>query len=767
MKKWGILLCLCMLVVAGCDTTSRLDNGEVLYTGVKKMHIEPAEKGVKLSSDAESAVRDALSVKPNNALYSPYVRWPFPFGLWVYTHVTPKKDKGFKHWFYERFAKTPVLISTVQPDLRVAVVPDILANYGYFSSSASYTLDYNRKNSRKARITYDVTYGRPWHYGSLSYPEPVTPLTALIDSTRASSLIRVGDVYRADVLASERSRIASELRNHGYYFFRPEYLSYLADTTASPYEVALRLQLLGNLPPETLQPYRVGHVTFDLKSASGQGAVDTVELSNVTFIYQAPLKIRKRFVERNITLRTGDLYTLDRQTESLNSLVRMGVFRYVNVAVSRPDTLSDVLDITLDAAMDTPMEAWFEANVTSSTNSFIGPGVIFGLAHNNVFGGGERLSLELTGSYEWQTGKRQATATRSSLLNSYEFGLKASLAFPRLLPSALFWNSRVERRYGGKTTVQLSAELMNRPQYFRMMSLNTSFAFDFQSSATSSHTLQLAKIGYNYLMNSTASFDSTLQENPAIALSFRNQLIPTLGYTYRYNCQFGPHDANHIYWQTSASTAGNLLSWVVSGTPGQKKFLGIPFSQFAKATTDFRYYRRLWGDVELATRFLVGAGWAYGNSSVLPYSEQFYIGGANSIRAFTIRTVGPGSYAPPQDQVDAYLDQTGNFKLESNVELRFPILGDLHGAVFLDAGNIWLLKAEANRPGGTLNKKTFWRDIALGTGVGLRYDISFLILRLDMGIGLHAPYNNDKPHYYNMGSFGKSLAFHLAIGYPF
>ena len=766
MKKI-LLSVLLLLIVASCDTTSKLGDGEVLYTGVKKMRIEPEAEGVKLLPDAESAVRDALSVKPNNALYSPYVRWPFPFGLWVYNHVTPKRDKGFKHWFYERFAKTPVLISAVQPDLRVAVVPDILANYGYFSSSATYQLDYNKKNPRKARVTYDVTYGRPWHYKTVSYPEPLTPLTALIDSTRTSSQIRVGDIYQADVLASERSRIASVLRNRGYYFFRPEYLSYLADTTIASYEVALRLQLLNQLPPEALRPYRVGHVTFDLKSASGQGAVDTVELSNVTFIYQAPLKIRKRFVERNITLRTGDLYTLDRQTESLNSLVRMGVFRYVNVAVSRPDTLSDALDITLDAAMDTPMEAWFEANVTSSTNSFIGPGVIFGLAHNNVFGGGERLSLELTGSYEWQTGKRQASATKSSLLNSYEFGLKASLAFPRLLPSALFWDSRVERRYGGKTTVQLSAELMNRPQYFRMMSLNTSFAFDFQTSEVSSHTLQLPKIGYNYLMNSTASFDSTLQENPAIALSFRNQLIPTVGYTYRFDKKLGRHDWNHIYWQTSVSTAGNLLSWVVPGTHGQKKFLGIPFSQFAKATTDFRYYRHLWGDVELATRFLVGAGWAYGNSSVLPYSEQFYIGGANSIRAFTIRTVGPGSYAPPKDEADAYLDQTGNFKLESNVELRFSILGNLHGAVFLDAGNIWLLKAEANRPGGTLNKKTFWRDIALGTGVGLRYDISFLILRLDMGIGLHVPYNNDKPHYYNMDSFGKSLAFHLAIGYPF
>ena len=208
MKKI-LLSVLLLLIVAGCDTTSKLGDGEVLYTGVKKMRIEPEAEGVKLLPDAESAVRDALSVKPNNALYSPYVRWPFPFGLWVYNHVTPQRDKGFKHWFYERFAKTPVLISAVQPDLRVAVVPDILANYGYFSSSATYQLDYNKKNPRKARVTYDVTYGRPWHYKTVSYPEPLTPLTALIDSTRTSSLIRVGDIYQADVLASERSRIAS------------------------------------------------------------------------------------------------------------------------------------------------------------------------------------------------------------------------------------------------------------------------------------------------------------------------------------------------------------------------------------------------------------------------------------------------------------------------------------------------------------------------------------------------------------------------------
>ncbi len=757
-----------LLLLLGCDTTSRIGNGEVLYTGVKKMSIEPQVEGVKLDSEAESAVREALSVKPNNALYSPYWRWPFPFGLWVYNHVVPTKEKGFKHWFYDKFSKTPVLISSVQPSLRVAVVPDILANYGYFGSSASYELLYNKKNDKKARINYNVVYGKPYIYSSIEYPRPVDCLTTLVDSAQEASLLHVGDIYNAETLSSERSRIATLLRNNGYYFFRPDYVSYQVDTTISPYNAAVRVQIRPNTPIEALRTYKVGDITVNIASESGKGSFDTTYLSGIKLVYQRPLKVRRKILERNISLHTGDLFTLDHQTESLNSLVRMGIFRYVNLDVASPDTagFDDKLDITIDAAMDTPMEAWFEANVTSSTNSFIGPGAIFGVAHKNIFGGGERLSLELSGSYEWQTGRKNNNK-KSSLLNSYEFGIKTSLVFPRLLPMRWFWNTHVERRYGGKSTFQLGAELLNRPEYFRMLSLNLSAAFDFQTSKSSFHTIQLPRIGYNYLFNSTPSFDSTLAENPAIALSFENQLIPVIGYTYRYDNYFGRHESNHIYWQTSLSTAGNILGSLISGSKGHKKFLNIPFSQFSKVTTDFRYYRQLWGDAWLATRLSVGAGWAYGNSLVLPYSEQFYIGGANSIRAFTIRSVGPGSYAPKSDDTDAYLDQTGNFKLEANIELRIPILGGLQGAVFLDAGNIWLLKAEEGRPGGTLNRTTFFKDIALGTGVGLRYDITFLIIRADLGIGLHAPYNNDKPHYYNMESFGRSLAFHLAIGYPF
>ena len=215
--------------------------------------------------------------------------------------------------------------------------------------------------------------------------------------------------------------------------------------------------------------------------------------------------------------------------------------------------------------------------------------------------------------------------------------------------------------------------------------------------------------------------------------------------------------------------AGNLF-WSIyelCGKKGEKKLFGLPFSQFIKGTTQLVYGRRLWGDNWLVTRAAVGAAHAYANASTVPYSEQFYVGGANSIRAFTVRSIGPGSYKVPADMINGYFDQTGTFKFEFNVEYRFPIFGPLHGATFFDSGNVWLLKEDSQRPGGKLSGKNFLRDLATGTGAGLRLDIGMLVVRGDLGVGIHLPYNTGKRGYYNMVSFKKSLAFHLAIGYPF
>lgn len=762
----SIVLLAAAALLAACSTTRRLGADEVLYTGVKKIRIEP-DSGVVLSAAAESAVREPLSVAPNNPLYSPYLRTPLPIGLWAWNYFYTPKEKGFKYWFYKRLAKQPVLISKVQPELRTRVAEQVLENYGYFGSRASDSLLY-RKHGRKAKVNYTLRIAPSFRYAEISYPAVEGGLKPLVDSMHATSLLRTGAQYNLDTLTLERQRIARLLRNRGYYYFRPEYLEYLADTTISPQRVAVRLNLKPNIPAVALKPYRVGDITVRLTNIR-PGPTDTLRLRNATVIAQQPMKIRPKILARALALEPGQLFTVDAQSRTQTSLNKLGIFRSVNLSVTPLDSLrgADTLDVTLEAQFDYPLEAALETDVTTKSNSFIGPGITFKLSNNNLFRGGEVLALKLNGSYEWQTGNRNSGG-RSSRLNSYELGLNANLNIPRLLlPESM--TRRL--RYPGSTSFQLGVDLMNRPSFFRLIAFSGSAGYNFQTSPYSRHGLTVFKLTYNKLLHTTESFDRTMDENPAIAMSFRNQFVPSIGYTYTFDKTYGATGNRRLYWQNSVTSAGNLLSGILRafGERQPQNLFGNRFSQFAKEVSELKFYHRLgrrnnW----LATRLLVGVGYAYGNSEVMPYSEQFYIGGANSIRAFTVRSLGPGSYRPPRDDRNGYLDQTGDFKLEANVEYRFGLLGKLGGAVFLDAGNIWLLKNDPKRPGAELKWKGFLNEIALGTGFGLRYDISVLVIRADLGIGLHTPYPNpDKKGYYNISSFKDGLGFHLAIGYPF
>ena len=271
-------------------------------------------------------------------------------------------------------------------------------------------------------------------------------------------------------------------------------------------------------------------------------------------------------------------------------------------------------------------------------------------------------------------------------------------------------------------------------------------------------------------MRTTHEFDSIMAENPAVALSFESQFIPEMSYTYNYDKWLERERINGFNFSATVKEGGNIFwgLWRMCGVKGRKTLFGTPFSQFVKGQAQLVYSRRLvrGSDQWLVSRVLIGAEHAYGNSTTVPYAEQFYIGGANSIRAFTVRSLGPGSYRAPDSDKNGYFDQTGTFKLEFNTEYRFPIYSILHGAVFVDAGNIWLLKEDPLRPGGLLQAKTFLRDLALGTGVGLRVDLGMMVIRGDLGYGLHAPYNTGNPGYFNI-RFKDAFAFHLAIGYPF
>lgn len=747
-----------------CSTTKRLTENETLYTGVKEMKIESVE-GVKLHSGVKSQVKKSLSVPPNNALFSSNSLKFLPTELWAWNYLYSTNPKSFKGWLYGIFAKEPVLIQTVRPDLRSGIAEDILFNNGYFNSTATYTVNYDPKNAKKASVSYHVVAGQPYRLDSIAFPNDTTPLAQMIRRNSDKSLLYKGQRYCADTLALERDRITTILRDSGYYYFRSEYLLYQADTTRHSGKIDLRMIISPEAPADALRAYKTGKITVSLYPPEDDAPRDTLSYRMMDVYGYEGLKLRRSLLPNAITMRKGRTFSLSEQNSTLRNLSSLGIYRSVVMDVTPFDSIQgrDSIDVNLNLRYGLPIGFSVEANVASKSNSYIGPGLILGLSHNNLFGGGEQLSVNFNGSYEWQTGKDS-----NALFNSYEFGVQGSLSFPRILG---FRPKRHLRRLKSSTRIQLGANIMNRPHYFRMVSFNTSYAYEFHTSSTALHNITPFKLVYTKMLNSTEEFNQTLAENPAIALSFRDQFIPMIGYTFTYDNGYEKSRNNRWVWQVSATEAGNIFYGIYSlcGVKGEKEIFGNPFSQFVKLTNEVKYYHYFSHKVSIASRLYVGAGYAYGNATELPYSEQFYIGGANSIRAFTIRSIGPGSYHPAASNENGYFDQTGSFKLEANIELRFPIWGGLEGAAFVDAGNVWLLKDDSLRPGGKLALNTFGNEIALGTGIGLRYDIAnYLVIRIDVGVPLHAPYDTGKAGYYNIkGSFWDNLRPHLAIGYPF
>lgn len=749
------------LSAGACSTTSRLGKDDVLYTGVKAIDYVPSGAQKKIPSGVKEKVKTAVDVAPNNYISLIGMRSPFPIGLWVYNHWNAPQ-KGWKRKLYDKLVEEPVLVSDVRPQLRIKMIENELASNGYFNNSASYEIVHNKKNSKKAKIAYTVSAGAPYLLDTIELLPDTTFLYHKIDSiARRIPYLKAGERYSVDSLSAARIAIANDLRNRGYYFFQPDYIEYLADSTITKERIALRLTVARNTPPFALERYTTGKVTVVVNRNAGGGKPDTVQEPNLTLVRMRPLKLRTAMIPECVTFRPGRTFSVREMNRTQTYLSRLGIFNSIQIH-AYPDTTSfdkRRLDVIVDCTLDSPYEASIEANVSSKSNSYLGPGLTMSLTNRNMFGGGEQFRIGLTGSYEWQTGHN-----RSSVFNSYEVGLNTSLAFPRLLAPKFV---RVSRRNLNWTRFNLGLDLLNRPHYFNMSQVSASVSYDWQLRRYFSYTFTPLKLTYIKVVRTTQLFDSIIAANPAVGLSFRDQFIPQMSWSMVYDRQINRDNAINV--QTTVAEAGNVswALWRMFGVRSEKKLFGMPFSQFLKGTVQAVYSRRLGsGDNWLVSRVYGGIAHAYGNSSEVPYSEQFYVGGANSIRAFSVRSIGPGSYHPGGTKGNNF-DETGTFKFEFNMEYRFPIYGPLHGAMFLDSGNVWLLKNDPMRPGGKLEGRKFFKELAVGTGVGLRFDISMLIIRGDLGIGIHAPYDTGKSGYYNMTSFKNSLAFHLAIGYPF
>lgn len=756
-----------IILLASCSTTKNLPEGEVLYTGIHKLEIVNEDKSNE-GKEALTEIEAALSYPPNNALLgSSSIRIPFPFGLWVYNAFVNKKGKMSK-WIFDKLAAKPVLINTVNPNVRTQVAANLLREYGYFKGSTSYDVETDPKDPKKAKINYRIEMNKAYTYDSIAYVRLRHRIDTLLQHTYDNRLIKKGDNFNVVQLEAERQRIASLLRNNGYYYFRPEFISYQADTLLQPGKVTLRVSTQPGLPRNVLRPWKVGNISVFLNGYNNEIPTDSIHYKDITIFYEGKLRVRPNVLYNQLRLHTGDIYSQELQEKTQTNFANLGIFRYSEMQYTPKDSSRrcDTLNLQINTVYDLPLDGELELNVTTKSNNQTGPGAVFSVTKRNIFGGGETFGVSLRGSYEWQTGKRVTGS--SSAINSWELGVSGTLTYPQILFPKLF---KRDLDYPSSTAFRIYIDQLNRAKFFKMLAFGGSAAYEYQPSATSHHSITPFKLTYSLLQRTTAEFDSIVTVNPALRQSLENQFIPAIGYTYTYDDSPITTKKNHLWWQSSITQAGLIIDAIYAATgkgfnQRDKKLFGNRFAQFIKATSEIRYNYNLGEKQHLVGRLMAGVAYSYGNATTTPYSEQFYIGGANSIRAFTIRSIGPGSFRPTDSQY-GYLDQTGDIKFEANLEYRFPILGDLFGAAFLDAGNVWLIREDENRPGGQLKWGRFWKDLALGTGIGLRYDLSFLVIRLDWGIGLHVPYDTGKKGYYNIPKFRDGTGIHLAIGYPF
>lgn len=774
MKRLDAYIFVLLGMLAGlssCSTTKHLPEGETLYLGLKNITIQNEDE-TKAGQTALDEVMGAISIAPNNAIVTyPNVRFPIPFGLWMYNRFE-RYEKGFGRWIFKHLAADPVLLSEVNPDTRAKVAGNLLRDYGFFDGHVTWKID-STKNERAVKLSYDIDMGRPYRIDTLLY-EGFAPRTdSLIHARSSERLVHTDDYFNVNTLNAERQRVVDLLRNHGYYYARTDFLTFLADTLMRPGYVMLKMVPAANLPKEALKTYHIGKTAVYLTGYNGEPPVDSMKLRDFTVFYAGDKPglrfdvLRKRFLYRK-----GELYSQTRQDYTQEALSRLGVFKF-NEMQYLPRSGEDTLDVRVNAMFDLPYDSELELNVTTKSTKQTGPGAIFKLTKKNFQRMGASLNLELKGSYEWQTSS--TVDGDKSVMNSYELGAALSLDFPRIV---IPWvRNRIDPfRFPSETHFRIYAEQVNRARYFKMLSFGGSISYSFQKSRSMKHTVTPVHLAFNHLQRRTATFDSIALANPMLFHSLDDQFIPSISYTFTYDDSWRQHRWR-IWWENSFTSAGNITSAIYAAfgrgfKEKEKKFLGTPFAQFLKFTSEIRPLFYINEKQQLAGRLTAGVIWAYGNKTIAPYNEQFYVGGANSIRAFTVRSLGPGRFHPADNAAYSYVDETGDIKLEANLEYRFRLFsnmfgGNLNGAIFLDAGNVWLMRKDEARPGAEFTFKHFFDNIAVGTGVGIRYDLSFLVLRLDWGIALHVPYETGRSGYYNIPRFKDGQGLHFAIGYPF
>jgi outer membrane protein assembly factor BamA len=758
----NLVLCFCLLL-SSCSGTSHLPKGERLYTGAV-VKLETKEKVSKRA--VKAVVQDAVRQKPNTGYFGMRPQ------LCLYMMVGENPKGKFKKWI-QKMGEAPVLMSNVKPAATASIIDAKLFNIGIFNSYTQFEVV---EKKYTAKVVYTSYIHKPYVIKDLIYAIQDNSISRIILSDKENSLIRAGEDYNLETLKAERIRLDDLLKNWGYFYFNPDYLLFKADTSALNHSVTFKLTLKDSITPEAKTVYHIHNVyinqNYSLQEETTDSMRDTVMYRNTIFKgTRAEQSIHAPVILRSVYLRKNEIYTRENHNITLNRLMSMGNFKFVQVKFSDSDTIPGYLDVTI---LMTPMSNYTfraEMDLVSKSNDYTGPKLNLSVLNRNAFNGAELLSLNLAGSFEAQL--RSANKDQFS----YSWNPQVELTFPHFL--APFKVKPSNSSYVPKTHFLLSYDYLKQINYFDMRTFQFIYGFKWRQNIKAEHEFNPVNVSYTSLSNESDAFTALLHSNPFLKKSYEEQFIAGGSYSYTYNEQVLSEKKIQYYFHVTAETAGNMLSLakMISGekpaADNPLTIAGSVYSQYAKLSFEDRTYYNFPDKNKLALRLFAGVAKPFGNSSVIPYSKQFFSGGPNSIRAFQINSVGPGTYDQNSQNL-GFLQLGGDIKLEMNGEYRFGIYRFIKGALFVDAGNVWLQKSNFSGIGTPFAFSDFMNELAVGAGLGLRVDVSFFVLRFDLATPLRKPWlDENKRWVINQIDFRSSawrtdnLVLNIAIGYPF
>jgi len=735
------LILILVLALPGCTGMKNISSEDPLYIGHEIDFTARNGEKKKLTP----FIRGVLKPKPNNTF------------LWMRPALARNNmlsDSKKKKKFWKNKIAGPVLLSQTSPSQVSAAIQNRMFHNGYFHNTVE--LDTLRVGHRKAKIKYTITLREPYRFESVVFPKPHNDLTKKISGYQSESLLKNGDIYTLEAVKNERIRIDRDLKEDGYIYFNPEFITVRADSVTGNHQVNAEVTVKPETPPESRIPYRIRKVFIHDDHVLENMSTDTLEYGNYYLISQHKA-LTFDALQQGIFLKPGELYARSNYMHTIRYLNELPIIRNANIKFS-PQGKTDELDVMIYLSQRKRNAYSAEFNAIFRSTNYFGPGIIFSYTDRNVNKGAEMLKINLRGRFEVQI-------VDGDVNPAYEVGLELNYRLPRFYPRFLF---NTAKKSLPKTNISVGYNLFNRLDLYRLNSVFANFGYRWSKTDRVTHSFNPIEVIFTQIPESSksAEFNEYLDENPGVQRSFDEQFI--VGSAYEFTFAPATSSVNEFYFRGGIDWAGNLLNGLYSATNASKDslgrytLLGVPFSQYVRARIDLRYSFNFNQRSKLVTRFSAGLGIPLGNSDILPYIKQFYVGGTNSLRSFVARSVGPGSEVPPE----GYNDLTGDIRLEGNLEYRFNVAGSLKGALFVDAGNVWLYNEDASRPNGTFRFNTFVKEIAISSGWGLRWDFDFLVARLDFAYTLRTPYLPAGERWATNVNLWNP-AINIAIGYPF